>query len=116
MQCQNCFSHYSGSYCKICGTPPEKKKPKPIAKRSKKRAKQETEYSKVRRIYLEHFPVCEVWNCGLKSTQIHHRMGRIGPLLIDVNHFLAVCDTCHSYIENHPLWAKEQGYSESRLK
>jgi hypothetical protein len=115
MQCKNCFSHYSGSYCKICGTPPEKKSKKPIAKRSKKRAKEEAEYSKVRLAYLKIFPVCEVLNCGNKSTEIHHRQGRIGALLTDVNHFLAVCEPCHKYIEMHPAWSKEQGYSESRL-
>lgn len=115
MQCPDCFCHYSGSYCKICGTPPEKKKPKPIAKFSKKRAKENTEYSKVRLAYLKIFPVCEVWNCGNKSTQIHHRKGRIGSLLTDINHFLGVCDPCHLYLENNPIWAKEQGYSESRL-
>lgn len=116
MQCENCFSHFSGSYCKICGTPPEKKKPKPIAKRSKKRAKEETEYSKVRRVYLEHFPVCEVWNCGEKSTEIHHLQGKVGSLLIDVNNFLAVCRKCHDYIHDNHAWSIEQGYKIERTK
>jgi hypothetical protein len=114
MYCKN--NHfYSGSYCKVCEERPEKKAQRPIPKVSKKRAKENTEYSKVRKIYLEHFPVCEVWNCGNKSTEIHHMRGRVGSLLIDVNHFLAVCEACHKYIENNPLWAKEHGYSESRL-
>jgi len=114
MLCSN-KHYYSGDYCHICETKPEKKKPKSINKVSKKRIDQNKEYSKVRDQYLKIFEVCEVKNCMLPSTQLHHKMGRIGELLTDVNHFLAVCDTCHKYIELNPLWAKEHGYSESRI-
>jgi hypothetical protein len=114
MKCDN--GHYfSGRYCKICGVKPQKKKPEPIAKRSKKRAKQERDYEKVRDAYLTVFPICEVHNCGMKSKDVHHKRGRIGSLLTDINYFMAVCRKCHSYIELHPEWAKIQGYSESRL-
>lgn len=115
MECANCKSYYSGSYCKICGTPPEKKKATPIKKRSAKRAKQEKEYSKVRAAYLEVFPVCEVWNCGNKSTSIHHVRGRVGNLLTDINHFMAVCDLCHKYIHENVAWSYHQGYMEGRI-
>jgi len=115
MKCPSCFCLYSGSYCHVCGTKPEKKKPEPIAKRSKKRAKEERDYEKVKKAYLEVFPICEVHNCGQSSFDIHHKKGRIGKLLIDINHFMAVCRKCHDYIELHPEWAKIQGYSENRL-
>jgi hypothetical protein len=105
----------SGSYCKICDTKPEKKKPKSIRKVSVKRVKENKEYSHRRKLYLELNPVCEVHNCGNKSTEIHHKKGRIGELLIDIEHFLAVCEQCHKYIELNPVWAKIQGYSETRL-
>lgn len=105
----------SSSYCKICDTKPEKKKPKPILKVSVKRAKENKEYSHLRSMYLEMFPVCEVENCNNKSTQIHHKKGRIGSLLTDVEYFLCVCDVCHKYIELNPVLAKIQGYSETRL-
>ncbi len=114
MKCEN-GHYYSGSYCKICGTKPENKAQKPIARVSKKRLKQEYDYKKLRDAYLLIFPKCEVHNCDNKSSQIHHRQGRIGALLTDVNHFLAVCEPCHKYIELNPIWSKEQGYSESRI-
>jgi predicted metal-binding protein len=113
MLCEN-KHYYSGSYCKTCGTPPEKKKPKPIAKNSKKRLKENMEYSKIREAYLKDFPVCEVLNCLNRATEIHHMQGRIGALLTDVNHFLAVCESCHKYIHDNPAWSREQGYVELR--
>jgi hypothetical protein len=114
MKCAN--GHlFSGGYCKICSEPPPKKAPKPLRKVSVKRVEQNTEYSNLRLAYLKVYPVCEVLNCLNPSTEIHHRAGRIGELLTDINHFMAVCRTCHQYIELNPLWAKLQGYSESRL-
>lgn len=115
MECEKCHSYYSGRYCKICGIAPEKKKTTPIAKRSTKRAKQEREYSEKRKEYLKAKPICEVYNCNNASTDIHHPGGRIGTKLNDINNFLAVCRVCHNYIELNPAWAKEHGYSESRL-
>jgi hypothetical protein len=41
--------------------------------------------------------------------------GRSGELLMDSRFFVAVCRNCHEWIENHPVEAKELGYSISRL-
>ena len=46
---------------------------------------------------------------------MHHKRGR-NKYYLDVNTFLAVCDECHKYIENHPEEAYQKGFSESRLK
>ncbi len=114
MRCKN--NHIvSGSYCPICETKPEKKKPKPLRKVSVKRVEENKEYKKVREAYLKIYPVCETFDCNNKSTEIHHKAGRTGELLTDVNHFLAVCIPCHKKIELNPVWAKMLGYSESRL-
>lgn len=86
-----------------------------IRRRSKKRAAQEREYSKLRAKYLEENPLCAVPGCGCWSTEVHHKAGRIGDLLTDVTKFLAVCRHHHVVIELNPTWAKEQGYSISRL-
>lgn len=111
-----CGYFFSGSYCPVCETPPEKKKPKRIAHNSKKRVEENREYSQKRKEFLEENPICQVHNCGQKSDQVHHKKGRTGKLLTNKKYFLAVCGLCHDYIENNPLWAKAQGYSESRLK
>lgn len=86
-----------------------------IRRRSKKRAKQEREYKEVREMYLNMRPWCEVKGCHCEATEIHHMKGRIGELLTNTLWFMAVCRSHHNYIENHPIEAKEQGYSYSRL-
>lgn len=85
-----------------------------IRKLSKKRAKQNREYEKVREEYLYVHPFCEVCGWG-ENLQIHHKKGRTGELLTDKKYFLAVCHTCHQKIELFPEWAKENGFSLSRL-
>ena len=88
---------------------------KNIAKSSltKSRARQNREYGKARASFLVGNPKCRV--CGKEATEVHHKRGRIGKLLTAVKHFLAVCRTCHQRIEENPVWAKENNYSESRL-
>jgi hypothetical protein len=84
--------------------------------RSVARAEQEKEYKKVRKEYLAIHPGCECKECTKPSAEIHHMAGRIGDLLTDSNHFLAVCWRHHKQIEANPKWAKQEGYSISRLK
>lgn len=61
------------------------------------------------------------------ATDVHHKMGRIGfadqwardnniPLLIDTRFWIALSREGHKYVEEHPEWAKENGYSLSRLE
>ena len=79
-----------------------------------KRSRQVTAYKKVRYDFLMANPICEV--CGGMATEIHHVKGRMGELLINPDYFLAVCRKCHDNIESNPTWAKENGYSLSRLQ
>jgi hypothetical protein len=93
----------------------EKKPKRPIPKVSVKKKQGLKEYKKVRADYLAKHPTCQVEGCRRFASEIHHRRGRVGALLCDVAHFLSVCRTCHQRIEINPTWAKENGYSESRL-
>lgn len=112
-------------YCKYCWTRKQPKTVKsvtktykPIAPRSLKRAKQERDYSKLRKTFLLSFPSCtaKLPNiCKHHSTDVHHMKGRIGPLLTDIKFFLSVCRPCHDWIEVHPIEAKELGYSISKI-
>lgn len=92
---------------------PLKKKAVKIKFRSDKRAEQEKAYNLFIKLWLvgKKCPMC-----GKDATQVHHKKGRIGKLLLDVRFFLPVTQDCHQYIEEHPEWAKEQGYSLSRLE
>ena len=85
-----------------------------IRSRSIKRAKQEREYAKIRKVYLFTHPICGVEHCYDKATEIHHMKGRTGDLLTNEKYFMPVCRAHHNYIESHPIEAKEHGYSLTR--
>lgn len=95
-----------------------------IRKRSKKRAAEEREYNKIAKEILAEEHICPV--TGQIARQIHHMKGRQGyadewarenkiSLLIDRRYMLPVSDEGHRKIELNPAWAKEMGYSLSRL-
>lgn len=107
------------------------KKQTPIKQFSKKRSKVEAQYSKERKHFLALNPICQVCKdegLSFESTEVHHKRGRGTfywdaiaeeidmPLTADTRWFLAVCRTHHDFIENHAEWAKEKGYSLSRLE
>ena len=93
----------------------------PINKVSEKLSKNLNKYASVRAKFLLN-RWCGVHGKPCLPVEIHHVAGRVGcydekeiPLLIDTRFFLAVCREAHQQIENNPQWAKDQGYSESRL-
>ena len=93
-------------------------KAKPIAPRSQKRSKEERLYSAKRVLFLLDFPMCQAniqGVCKGQATEVHHKAGKIGKDLIDETKFLAVCRSCHNYIENERAWAMEKGYSIKRI-
>lgn len=50
-----------------------------------------------------------------KATQVHHKKGRIAGLLLNKKYWLPVSMSGHEKIEKNPNWAKEMGFSMSRL-
>lgn len=115
--CKDPTCYAFGSFCKRPGHTDEVitpyVKPKKIGDKLKEEQKK---YSKARRIFITQHPRCQVSGCTKISEHIHHRAGRLGELLTDVKNFMAVCPEHHHKIETEPDWAKENGYSESRLK
>jgi len=87
---------------------------KPIKKVSPKRSSQNQQYAKLRKEYLEAYPVCEVPECHAKAKHIHHMAGRENEKLLDTNYFLAVCEPCHHRITVDSAWAIANGYSVLR--
>lgn len=89
---------------------------KQLNKKSKKRRGEEVEYSKLRRKFLEDHSLCQarLHVCTKRSTDVHHKQGRLGSLFLDVTKWLAVCRACHTWIENNPKLAIEKGFSLSR--
>jgi hypothetical protein len=110
-------------YCRPCYVKafPVIKEPvagiRPIRSRSPKRASQEAKYNKNRLKYLEKNELClaRLLGCTYYTTDIHHKQGREGDLLLDESKWLPVCRNCHDTIEMNPLMAKEHDLSLSRL-
>jgi hypothetical protein len=102
-------------YCKECWYTIEK--PKSISPVSEKRRGEMDEYSKKRLAFLAIHMNCQAKLVGCTSiaTDVHHKAGRIGNDYLNMNKWLALCRSCHSWIEINPAEAKELGFSESRL-
>jgi hypothetical protein len=112
---------------------------KPIRKVSNKRAKQNAEYSKRRKAFLEAHPICQWWlkenrfgqddrgyfgagesGCTAPwmvwrykcpyATEIHHKRGRFGSRLNQEEFWLAVSREGHDWIHANPKEAYEKGY------
>lgn len=80
-----------------------------------KRARQEREYTKLRRVFLASSPWCTYPDCGHPATEVHHRRGRVGALLTAVEHWSPLCHGHHVFVTEHPSEALAMGLSESRL-
>ena len=86
-----------------------------MKKVSDKQARLNAEYSKIRRDFLTDKEIChaKLHCCTLKTTDVHHMKGR-GKYLLDTSTWLPVCRNCHMWIEEHPIDAKELGFTISR--
>ena len=132
--CDNTFKQYNSlqKYCSYsCDLKNKKEKlrvsPKRIRKISSKQSKLLQRYVKIRAEFLSQpeNKYCPV--TGLRTMEIHHKMGKIGfaddwarefdvPLLIDERYFLGVNRIGHNKIEANPEWAYKNNYSEKRNK
>jgi hypothetical protein len=93
---------------------PSSKSRKAIPRQSEKRKVADKEYGKLRKQFLEAYPLCLVESCKEPATEVHHK-GRRGRNLLNVSLFLPCCSSCHRRIEENPKWAKENGYLESYI-
>jgi len=84
-----------------------------INKVSVKRKRQNEVYKDVREQFLSQNPVCQVCKSKMAS-QVHHRRGRFGDRLNEVEFFLSVCFECHHEIHQNPKWAYEKAYMLKR--
>lgn len=116
-------NHEGEKYCQYCWNrikfqkdPPKPKKRKPINPKSKKQQALDQAYSKLRKPFLEKHPMCQanLPGCQGGATDVHHKRGR-GKWLLVTSTWMAVCRTCHSYIELHPIEATEMGFRESKI-
>lgn len=93
---------------------PAKKPKKPVKKVRARTAKANSQYSSLRKAFLETHPRCLILGptgiCGAISTDVHHRKGR-GKYMLDESTWIACCNSCHlQKIHHYPAWAKKMGY------
>ena len=96
----------------------------PLRKVSKKHEKELAKYYRLRDQFLRENETCEVC-LDLKSKRhtltiyrsqdLHHRKGR-GKYLNYKRYFCAVCRYHHTYIHDHPEWARANGWLISKFK
>ena len=112
--CKQCSSNTGVAKLSIKPTA----KSKPILVRSQKRSKEDRLYSGKRVIFLQENPMCQAHLPGIctkHATEVHHKKGRIGELLLNILFWLGVCHACHEWIELNREAAIEMGLSVSRL-
>jgi hypothetical protein len=87
-----------------------------IKKVSTRQQKLNAAYSAQRKVFLKNHPFCGIghFGCSHKAVEIHHKRGH-GEFFLDESTWIQVCRSCHSFAEINPVWAKENGFSESRL-
>ena len=88
---------------------------KPIPKVSDKRKVENLKYLAQRIIFLgkKENQICPITK--QPTTDVHHKKGRTGTLYLDENYWVALSREGHKFVEENPIWAKENGYSLNRL-
>jgi hypothetical protein len=96
-------------------SPPKPSKPagkpgkyKRMKTATKKRARQNSKYTKVKKKFLQQNPTCQAQleGCTGVATDLHHIGGRTGENLLKVEDFAALCRNCHDII--HKKMSAEQ--------
>jgi hypothetical protein len=91
-----------------------------VRARSPKRAAQERIYSARAKVFLhgedgDEYRACEFPGCGRVASEVHHRRGRVGALLLDERYWSALCRPDHEFATVNPARAYELGISERRI-
>lgn len=116
-------NHEGNKYCQYCWSrikydndPPKPKPRTAIKPKSKKQIALDAAYSVLRKAFMLEHPMCEAHmpGCQGHATDVHHIKGR-GKWLLIVLYWMAVCRTCHTWIETHPIEATELGFRESKI-
>ncbi len=84
-------------------------RPKPIRRRTPKRAAEEARYRRRVKEWLKDKIVCRGHNCIYWPTQCHHSHGRRGRLLLYEPFWIPVCEFCGAWIHENPKQARELG-------
>jgi hypothetical protein len=91
----------------------------PLKKIAKSTRKRMTAYLALSRVWLETHPWCEICKARnahcpdvteiRRATEVHHKRGRVGKLLLNTDFFVASCRDCREWPHTHPAAARAIG-------
>ena len=80
---------------------------------SKKRAKENPEYQKLRKTFLSKHPMCQARlpGCMMKASEVHHKYAGSDRAIhyLDESSWMAVCPVCHRLIHDTTI-GKEMNF------
>jgi hypothetical protein len=53
--------------------------------------------------------ICEICRC-CKAVLVHHKKGRVGPDVDDLENLMALCNGCHLMVHDSPKMSYQKGY------
>lgn len=98
---------------------PVMKRKTPLRRVSAKRARQNREYAKRRKLFLDDHRICPVVYSGVTgravgtyiyTTDVHHTDGRENTLLLDESKWLAVSREGHRWLHENPAESRKRGW------
>lgn len=85
-----------------------------IRSESRKQAARRRAYDKARvAVYERSGGRCEInatWSCSGQCEQVHHRQGRVGDRMLDLDKMVGICNNCHEFIGKNPALAYDRGW------
>lgn len=116
------FPEERGGFClhhakHFAGAKPEVSK-KPIKKVSDKRKEENKTYKKQVKSAVKKDPRCKIKSpvCTGKAQGLHHLQKRSPKNLTNPKNQVSACNACNLYIEENPIWARNNGFTISRFK
>jgi hypothetical protein len=132
-ECNN--PHFAKGFCKFHQykrpdfKKPQPKNKKPINKKSEKSRVAGLMYTRKRKAFMnkKENKICPVasyflkqeglspeeqldWSMNLKTTEVHHKAGRVGKLLLATEYWLAVSRKGHTFIHDNPEFSYQKGW------
>lgn len=88
----------------------------PLKPRSKRQRKRDQEYPVVRvQALIRDKGRCQREGCCAEATDVHHRRGRVGADLTDLELLVSLCRSCHDECHANPAWARSVGLMVRRV-
>jgi len=106
---------FGGGYCSFHQYLRTDKKQKQLKPFSAKRVEVNKLYTAKAALFMATHKVCQINSpeCRKEAKHVHHIKGR-GEELMNQQYWLAACDHCNLYVEDHHAWAVENGFKISR--